>query len=130
VAFGADAVLLSPTSCDPLYRKAIRVSVGGTLRMPFAYLPRWPEELGELRRHGYFIVALTPHETALEIGAIASPDRPAKLALVAGAEGVGLSAKALASADALVRIPMVPGVDSLNLATATGIALHRLSRRC
>ena len=128
LAFGAGAVLLSPGCCDPLYRKAIRTSMAATLRVPFARVERWPEGLEALRAAGFAIVALTPAAEAREIGAFAADAaRPARIALVVGTEGAGLSAAAEAMADARVRIPMAPGVDSINLATAAGIALQRMS---
>ena len=129
-AFGADAVLLSPGCCDPLYRKAIRVSIGGTLAIPFARIEAWPADLARLRERGFAVLALTPHRSAVDIDADGAPWRSrARLALVAGTEGGGLTADVLDLADYRVRIPMSPGADSLNIATALGIALHRLSDR-
>jgi tRNA G18 (ribose-2'-O)-methylase SpoU len=129
VAFGADAVLLGPGCCDPLYRKAIRVSIGGTLRMRFATIPGWPDRLEELRGAGFTLAALTPDGDAEDIAEFSRRfDGHGRLALLVGAEGAGLSPEAKASADVRVRIPMTPGVDSLNVATASGIALHRLGR--
>ena len=123
-AFGADAVLLSPTCCDPLYRKAIRTSMAATLRVPFARIGDWPSALSEVRARGFTIVALTPQATAEEIGAFLARGRPAKPALLLGGEGAGLTSAAEALADSRVRIPVDPAVDSLNLAVAAGIALH------
>jgi tRNA G18 (ribose-2'-O)-methylase SpoU len=129
-AFGADAVLLSPGCCDPLYRKAIRVSIGGTLAVPFASGGAWPECLARLRKRGFAVVALTPGPASADIDGDASPWRSRRrLALLAGTEGGGLTRGALELADYRVRIPMAPGADSLNVATAVGIALHRLSTR-
>jgi len=128
MAFGADAVLLSPGCADPLYRKAIRVSIGGSLSVPFARLADWPGGLRDLRDAGYRVIALTPGTAAIDIaefGAIRSV--PERLALLFGAEGTGLSAASRAAADCEVRIAMTPGADSLNVATASGIALHRLA---
>jgi tRNA G18 (ribose-2'-O)-methylase SpoU len=127
-AFGAEAVLLSPTCCDPLYRKAIRTSMGATLRVPFSRLEPWPGAIATLRRHGFAVVALTPREPARTIDAMASAGRPERIALLLGTEGAGLSAAAESAADQRVRIPIGPEVDSLNLAVAAGIALSRLSR--
>jgi tRNA G18 (ribose-2'-O)-methylase SpoU len=127
LAFGADAVLLGPGCCDPLYRKAIRVSIGGTLRMRFATIPGWPDGLKEVRGAGFTLAALTPDAHGEDIAAFSRRfDRRGRLAILLGAEGAGLSPEAKAAADARVRIPMAPGVDSLNVATASGIALHRL----
>jgi tRNA G18 (ribose-2'-O)-methylase SpoU len=129
LAFGADAVLLCPRCSDPLYRKAIRVSMGATLRLPFARARVWPGPLEWLRRAGYCLVALHPREPALELG---DPDAaarlPGRVALLLGSEAEGLSAEALAAADLRARIAMAPGVDSLNVATASGIAMHQLRR--
>jgi tRNA G18 (ribose-2'-O)-methylase SpoU len=124
-AFGVDAVLLSPGCCDPLYRKAIRTSMGSSLRVPFARVPGWPSDLGVLKDSGFLLVALTPSASAIDIASVSSPDRP--VALLVGSEGPGLSPALERVADLSVRIPMKAGVDSLNVATATGIALHRLA---
>lgn len=124
-AFGADAVLLDPSSCDPLYRKAIRTSMAATLVVPFARIKRWPGGLDTLRQRGFTIVALTPREPSQTLETFAGS---ARLALLVGNEGVGLSPEADATADCRVRIPILPAVDSLNLAVATGIALSRLTR--
>jgi tRNA G18 (ribose-2'-O)-methylase SpoU len=129
-AFGADAVLLDHASCDPLYRKAIRTSMAATLRVPFARLTEhagdWPGALGQLRERGFTLVALTPHEPSRDLDEFAASEPPARIALLLGGEGAGLSAAAEAIADYRVRIPIRPEVDSLNLAVAAGIVLHRL----
>lgn len=130
-AFGADAVLLDAASCDPLYRKAIRTSMAATLHVPFARLAdrasEWPSALGGLRTRGFTLVALTPAASARDLDEFAASPRPARLALLLGSEGPGLSAAASAAVDHHVRIPVNPDVDSLNLAVAAGIALYRLS---
>ena len=126
-AFGADGVLLSPTCCDPLYRKAIRTSMGSVLTVPFARAEGWPDVMRSIRASGFTIVALTPRGPAEVIDAFAPRARGDRLALVVGAEGSGLTPAVEAAADHRVRIGTRPGaVDSLNLAVATGIALHRL----
>jgi tRNA G18 (ribose-2'-O)-methylase SpoU len=127
-AFGADAVLLSPSCCDPLYRKSIRTSMGASLWLPFARATQWPGALGAARDRGFAIVALTPREPAQTLDAFAAGGRPQRLLLLVGTEGAGLSAAAECLADYRVKIPIRPDVDSLNLAVATGIALARLSR--
>jgi tRNA G18 (ribose-2'-O)-methylase SpoU len=126
-AFGAAAVLLSPTCCDPLYRKAIRTSMGAVLRVPFARLHDWPGDLARLRTRGFTIVALTPDASSIELDTCARRGRDRSIALLVGTEGRGLSGGALALADLCVRIRMSPGIDSLNLATAAGIALHHFA---
>ena len=127
VAFGADGVLLSPGSADPLYRKAIRVSIGGSLSLPFARLGEWHGDLRRLHEAGYTVIALSPGAAAVDIAELgATRPVPERVALLLGAEGSGLSPSARGAADLEARIPMAPGVDSLNVATACGIALHRL----
>lgn len=134
-AFGVEGVLLDPRSADPLYRKAIRTSMGATLRVPFATLGAgalpWPECLAELEACGFELVALTPSAGARELDEFAlahagSGAARGRLALLLGAEGPGLSERALELARHRVRIPIRPEVDSLNLAVACGIALQRL----
>jgi tRNA G18 (ribose-2'-O)-methylase SpoU len=125
-AFGADAVVIGPGCCDPLYRKAIRVSVGTALRVPFCYADDWLADLRALRSSGFTLAALTPSaEQDLEAG-VSSLTPAARVVVLAGSEGDGLSAGTLAQADVALRISMAPSTDSLNVATAVGIALHRL----
>jgi tRNA G18 (ribose-2'-O)-methylase SpoU len=129
LAFGVGAVFLAPGTADPLYRKAIRVSSGATVALPFARLADWPRDLGRLRDAGYTVLALTPRADAVDIGELgAGRPLPARQALLLGTEGRGLSAEALAAADLQVRIPMAPEMDSLNVAAAGAVALHWLSR--
>ncbi len=127
LALGAAGVALSPACCDPLYRKAIRVSMGAALRLPFARAADWPGEIDLFRRHGFEVIALTTGPEAVDLETFASSlSRPARVALLVGTEGDGLSPAAAALADARVRIAMSPGVDSLNAVVAASIALHRL----
>ncbi|MCP4039766.1 MAG: RNA methyltransferase [bacterium] len=127
MAFGADGVLLCPRSCDPLYRKSIRVSMGGTLRLPFARFDLWPDSLQRLREAGYRLIALDPREDAVPLSTLArSIGEGERIALLLGTEGRGLTQAALDHADCSVRIPMAPGVDSLNVATASGVVLQLL----
>ena len=129
-AFGAGAVLLDPTTADPLYRRCLRVSMGHALRVPTARVP-WPEALVRLRNEGWTVLALTPDPAAEDLRAVAEEiasrpgeSGPRRVALVVGAEGSGLSAEALAVAGRRVRIPMAGSVDSLNVATAAAVALY------
>jgi tRNA G18 (ribose-2'-O)-methylase SpoU len=119
--FGVDAVLLDPTCCDPLYRKAIRVSVGGVLRVPYASLDDGEDLIDLLERHRFEPVALSP-SGSVALSALPAIGRPA---LLLGAEGPGLPDATLARCRT-VSIPMAPGFDSLNVAVAAGIALHQL----
>lgn len=123
-AFGAGAVLLDATSCDPLYRKAIRVSVGAALKIPFAIVPDAASLPGLLASHGFEALALSPSGQR----DIADFRRGARTALVLGAEGPGLPAELMAGMST-VRIAMAPGFDSLNVAAASAVALHRLFGR-
>jgi tRNA G18 (ribose-2'-O)-methylase SpoU len=126
LALGVGGVLLSPGCASPLYRKAVRTSLGATLRLPFSTAEGWPETLDRLRGSGFSTLALAPDGDVdlSEYGrARAAPER---LALVVGSEGSGLSSSARARCDAAVRIPMSAGVDSLNAAAATALALWHL----
>lgn len=125
-AFGVGGVLLSPTCCDPLYRKAIRTSMGSALRVPYARLENWPGDLATLKAKGFRLAGLTPKTTAVEL-ALCARQPGQRIAVLVGSEGPGLSAAAEAMADVCMRIPTRPEVDSLNLATATGIALYFLT---
>jgi tRNA G18 (ribose-2'-O)-methylase SpoU len=126
-AFGVDAVLLSPGCADPFYRKAIRTSSGAALVVPFAEAGPWPDALDRLRAAGFVIVAMTPDAQATDIGTFAGTDAAlGRVAVVFGTEGQGLTADTRGRVDVCVRIPMTGALDSLNVATAAGIALHRL----
>jgi tRNA G18 (ribose-2'-O)-methylase SpoU len=129
MAFGADAVLLSRDCADPLYRKAVRVSMGGTLLTPFAHLDGWPEAIERLRVAGFATVALSTDARAIDLAAlVAETVASQRIALILGAESEGLDEATLSAVDWKVRIPMASGVDSLNVATAAGIALHHCFR--
>lgn len=120
-AFGVDLVLLDSDCCDPLYRKAIRVSVGGVLLVPFTRLARGQDALVLLEKHGFASFALSPRGQVMLADLIPSP----RVAVLLGAEGHGLSDSILARTTD-VRIPMATDFDSLNVATASGIVLHHL----
>ena len=117
-ALGIDAILLSPRCADPLYRRTVRVSMGEVLRLAWARLDPWPDGLDRLHRQGFEVLALTP--TAAE--PLTVPRRAAKVAVLLGSEADGLTRAALAAAHKAVRIPMRPGIDSLNAAAAAAIA--------
>lgn len=127
--FGIDAVLLSPGCASPLYRKAIRTSMGAILRIPFATLADWPRDLGQLQRQGFALLGLTPDPGALNLEEFeAGGSVPEKIALILGSEGDGLSVAARDWLDRELRIAMAPGADSLNVATAAAIAMQRFWR--
>jgi tRNA G18 (ribose-2'-O)-methylase SpoU len=124
-AFGIEGVLLDPRTADPFGRRTIRVSMGHVLTTPWARAGAWPGALDEARAAGFTVAALTPGDDAVPIDRLPLAGR---IALLLGAEGPGLSAAALAAADVRVRIPMAPGVDSLNVAAASAVAFHRVAR--
>jgi tRNA G18 (ribose-2'-O)-methylase SpoU len=130
-AFRAGGVLLSPTCCDPLYRKAIRTSMGATLSVPYARVDEheWPAVLTRMKSAGFTVAAMTPRQPSETLTMFAGRPRTGRLALVVGAEGAGLTPAVEAVADHRVRIAISDDVDSLNLAVATGIALHELCGR-
>ncbi|RDI61414.1 TrmH family RNA methyltransferase [Nocardia pseudobrasiliensis] len=122
---GVDAVLFGDRCADPLYRRAVRVSMGHVLRVPFARLPSWPGGLGLLRDKGFRIIALTPNPAAVNLATAMTEDR---VALLLGAEGPGLTEEAMRATDIRARIPMSPGTDSLNVATAAAMAFYERVR--
>jgi tRNA G18 (ribose-2'-O)-methylase SpoU len=123
-ALDFDAVLLAPRCADPLYRRAVKVSMGAVLQVPYARLTDWRDGLAGLRAAGFRLLALTPDPAAVPIADVSPPD---KLALLIGTEGTGLSDRWAAAADQPVRIPMSRGVDSLNVACAAAIACYLLA---
>ncbi|WP_189930523.1 TrmH family RNA methyltransferase [Streptomyces sulfonofaciens] len=122
-ALGMDAVLLSPDCADPLYRRSVKVSMGAVFSVPYARVTAWPAGLEALGGAGFDLLALTPDEAAVPLGEAAARLGP-RVALMVGAEGTGLSRRALAAADLRVRIPMAHGVDSLNVGAAAAVAFY------
>ncbi|MEU3979947.1 RNA methyltransferase [Streptomyces sp. NPDC026672] len=122
-ALGMDAVLLSPDCADPLYRRSVKVSMGAVFSVPYARLDTWPKGLEAVREAGFTLLALTPDEKATSLDEAAA-HRMDRVALMLGAEGDGLSTKALVAADEWVRIPMSHGVDSLNVGAAAAVAFY------
>lgn len=124
-ALGVDAVLVTPRSADPLYRRAVRVSMGTVFQVPWTRIPRWPA-VDELHDAGFTVAALAllDDSVSLDEFAVSSAvtDPNSRVALLFGTEGDGLSRRALANADVVVRIPMAGGVDSLNVAAASAVA--------
>lgn len=127
-ALGMDAVLLTPACCDPLCRRAVRVSMGAVFQIPWARLEAWPEKgLELLRTHGFLTAAMALRDDTLSIDAPALLSRP-RVAVVLGTEGDGLSENTIAQCDVTVKIPMAHGVDSLNVAAAGAVAFWQLGR--
>jgi tRNA G18 (ribose-2'-O)-methylase SpoU len=125
---GADAVLVTPRCADPLYRRSVRVSMGTVLQVPWTRLPEWPAGADILKAAGFHLAALALTDDAVTLDDF-SADQPERLALVLGTEGDGLSRQALDQADTVVTIPMLHGVDSLNVAAASAVALWALRAR-
>lgn len=122
---GVDAVLFGDRCADPLYRRAVRVSMGHILRVPFAHVPDWPRGLQVLRETGFQLIALTPDSSALPLSQAMAAD---KVAVLLGAEGPGLREHTMRATDVRARIPMAPGTDSLNVATAAALAFYERVR--
>lgn len=120
-ALGVDAVLVSPRSADPLYRRAVRVSMGSVFQVPWVRLTSWPADLAAIRSAGFTLAALALTPGAVPLGEFPAQDHE-RLALLLGTEGDGLSDGALAAADVALTIPMQGGVDSLNVAAAAAVA--------
>jgi tRNA G18 (ribose-2'-O)-methylase SpoU len=124
-AFCAGGVLVGPHTADPFYRKALRTSMGAALDVPWTTADDWRTALARLRELGFTVAAFTPSEDARPLAEL-SARPPTRIVALFGSEGEGLSQATLAAADLRVRIPIVSTVDSLNVAVAAGIALHRL----
>jgi tRNA G18 (ribose-2'-O)-methylase SpoU len=122
---GADAVLITPRCADPLYRRSVRVSMGTVLQVPWTRLPEWSEATPILHAAGFHLAALALSDTAISLDEFAAAGHE-RIALILGAEGDGLSGAALTAADTVVTIPMLHGVDSLNVASASAVALYTL----
>ena len=123
---GADAVLITPRCADPLYRRSVRVSMGTVLQVPWTRLPEWPDARAQLHNAGFHIAAMALSDDAISLRDFAQ-NQPEKVALVFGSEGDGLSRQALDACDSVVTIPMLHGVDSLNVASASAVALYALT---
>ena len=126
-ALGMDAVVLSPSCADPLYRRSVRVSMGSVFTIPYARSAAWPADVDELRRDGFALLALTPAVDAVALDETSYGDDD-RLAVLFGSEGPGLTGAAMAKADVRVRIPMAAEVDSLNVAAAAAVSFWELGR--
>lgn len=132
-ALGMDAVILSPGCADPYYRRALRVSVGNALQIPWAYVGKHEEEWKQhgmelLKQEGFAVAAMALRENYVELDDPALKE-PEKLAILMGNEGAGLADTTLDQCDFIVKIPMRDGVDSLNVAVAAGLAMWELGPR-
>ena len=127
-ALGVDAVLTTPRCADPLYRRAVRVSMGTVFQVPWTRIEPWPAGLQVLQDHGFTVAAFALGDGAVSLDDLAA-NQPDRLAMVFGTEGDGLSRLAVKGADLVVKIPMSGGVDSLNIAAASAVALWALCPR-
>ena len=125
---GVDAVLFGPGCADPLYRRAVRVSMGHVLLVPFARVDAWPAGLNLLKDNGFRVLAMTPDPTAPALADAIAPLCDDRIAFLVGAEGPGLTRHAMRAADVRVRIPMSRNTDSLNVATAAALAFYERAR--
>ncbi len=125
---GVDAVIFGSGCADPLYRRAVRVSMGHALLVPFARAQQWPADLTELRRRGFRLLAMTPDPAAHTLAEAMAGLAGDKVAVLVGAEGPGLTETAMRASDVRVRIPMSRGTDSLNVATAAALAFYERVR--
>ena len=123
---GADAVLITPDCADPLYRRSVRVSMGTVLQVPWTRIPNWPTGISELQAAGFTVAALALSDESVTLREFAET-APNKVAVVFGSEGHGLDRRTIERCDAVVKIPMGHGVDSLNVAAASAVTLYALS---
>ncbi|WP_230981489.1 TrmH family RNA methyltransferase [Mycobacterium malmoense] len=125
---GVDAVVFGGGCADPLYRRAVRVSMGHALLVPYARATDWPSDLALLKGSGFRLLAMTPNSEACPLPEEMAAARHQRVAVLVGAEGPGLTAATLRRSDARVRIPMSRGTDSLNVATAAALAFYERAR--
>jgi tRNA G18 (ribose-2'-O)-methylase SpoU len=125
---GVDAVVFGTGCADPLYRRAVRVSMGHALLVPYAWATAWPTDLDQLRSKGFRLLAMTPDPAAATLSEAMASVSDERVAVLVGAEGPGLSEQAMRASDSRVRIPMSRGTDSLNVATAAALAFYERVR--
>jgi tRNA G18 (ribose-2'-O)-methylase SpoU len=125
---GVDAVVFGVGCADPLYRRAVRVSMGHALLVPYAWTEAWPKNLEVLRDNGFRLLAMTPDPSAHTLAEAMTDVADEKVAILVGAEGPGLTEHAMRASDMRVRIPMSRGTDSLNVATAAALAFYERAR--
>ena len=125
---GVDGVILGTGCADPLYRRAVRVSMGHALLVPFAKAQQWPKDLNGLQDNGFRLLAMTPNPAAQTLAEAMGGLADQKVGVLVGAEGPGLTEMAMRASDTRVRIPMARGTDSLNVATAAALAFYERAR--
>lgn len=126
---GVDAVVFGAGCADPLYRRAVRVSMGHALLVPFARAEHWPADLHLLRDNGFRLLAMTPDPQVGALADVLGAIHADKVAILVGAEGPGLTETVMRASDVRVRVPMSRGTDSLNVATAAALAFYERARQ-
>ena len=126
---GVDAVVFGAGCADPLYRRAVRVSMGHALLVPFARAEHWPADLHLLRDNGFRLLAMTPDPQVGTLSDVLGAIHADKVAILVGAEGPGLTETVMRASDVRVRVPMSRGTDSLNVATAAALAFYERARQ-
>lgn len=126
-ALGVDAVLITPRCADPLYRRSVRVSMGTVFQVPWTRIDPWPGSVRDLQEQGWTFAAMALSDDSITLDELAAR-APDMLALVMGTEGDGLTSRTVAECDLTVRIPMAGGVDSLNVAAASAVAMYTLRK--
>ncbi len=126
VCFSVDALMVLPSSCDPYLRRSVRNSMGNIFQLPVIYIRDTKEELSRLKEHGFRLIGAHPHPSSIDI---TTADFSGKNIIVLGAEGHGISQEVLDLCDQFVTIPMKPGVDSLNVASASAVMLWEMQKR-
>jgi tRNA G18 (ribose-2'-O)-methylase SpoU len=121
---GVDGIVFGVGCADPLYRRAVRVSMGHALLVPYAWTADWPDDLQILRHNGFRLLAMTPDPEARTLSDAMTDTAEQKVAILVGAEGPGLTEQAMRASDMRVRVPMSRGTDSLNVATAAALAFY------
>ncbi|WP_182174295.1 TrmH family RNA methyltransferase [Flaviflexus equikiangi] len=128
-ALGVDAVLVTPSCADPLYRRSVRVSMGTVFQVPWTRLSRWPGSITDLKERGWQVAAMALSEDSVSLPEFcAALAEDSKVALLFGTEGDGLTRRAISESSVTVRIPMAGGVDSLNVAAASAVAAYAVSQ--
>jgi tRNA G18 (ribose-2'-O)-methylase SpoU len=125
---GVDAIVFGSGCADPLYRRAVRVSMGHVLLVPYAWATAWPDDLELLRDNGFRLLAMTPDPQAHAMAEALTDVAEERVAILVGAEGPGLTEQTMRASDMRVRIPMSRGTDSLNVATAAALAFYERAR--
>lgn len=127
-ALGVDCVLVTPGCADPLYRRSVRVSMGTVFQVPWTRVSPWPDAITSLREQGWEVAAMALSDNSVSLPDYCAGLEARKVALLFGTEGDGLTRQAIESSSVTVRIPMAGGVDSLNVAAASAVAVYAVAQ--